>query len=200
MSPKLEYLPLSYRLYQPLWPTMAAVAALGAILAVGASFKIGWVHPFELGLIAMTGIFAAAAIVLYCLNSAYECRVEGGMLSFRALTLTRQLTQFPIADITQIDGVFNREYRWCEIAFHDGRRIRIAQGPLVNLAQSSLGSKKSHEKFKAAILAINSNVVFGKRDARFCHACGRQMKVNHFPESLCSECGAAKPTNFPQGA
>jgi hypothetical protein len=193
MPESLGYMPLSYREYHPAW---AAMAFMGSVSGVGAAIAralLGtWTHPVVIVVLVLTALFPALALFLGQFDVASECRVEGGTLSFRS-PFQRRLTQIQIAELRQIDGVYDQEVCWCELAFRDGRRIRINNGPLVQLTQSLLGGRTRRAKFAAAIHAVNPSIAFGKRDGRLCCWCGGRMKTNHFPESCCSECGNRKP-------
>lgn len=142
------------------------------------------------------GIFCLAFCVMglfsYVLQVGEECRVEGNCLSFRSYYQPR-LIQLQISQIARIVAVNHGGTRGCEIVYANGERFIICTGPLVKFAQPYSRFHRANKRFTAAMRAANPNIVFEVRNAAYCHVCGKKMKPYHFPESLCSECGAPKP-------
>lgn len=188
----LNYMPLAFRRYEPMWPTWAIAAAL-ALVAFFAALYVG---AAGFGLITMAGlnfIFGAVSLICYLFDIAAECRIEGDCLSWRTC---RQQTpmHLRIKDISRIVGLNRSDgVHSCEVVFDNGEHFIVNAGPLVKLAQSSLGYRARHKQFADAMRAVNPSVVFESRNGDYCHACGKRMRVNHFPENRCSECGVLKP-------
>jgi hypothetical protein len=190
-------MPVRYRYYHSAWPTAAALSGLFFAAAAVTWRLCGGTNPPIIITMILGLVFGGAAAFFFFTHSAVECRIEGTTLWFRSL-IADHPSSLQITDIVQITGVHDGESRWCEIAFRDGKVARINFGPLAELSQSTFGMKGTHRKFANAVLAVNPAIRFTSRDGRLCHACGKRMKPDHFPESRCSECGVPKPVALKQ--